>query len=304
MDDIMNTPSPFAQTQVPKEFEKLRHMDQFSEAMFNRIVGFQEREHAAWDSGAPFAERIKDLPLHALIFSNPDRDPAKFAATVAPFYPLRGEMQQIAHCIKQVTENPVVCDLHAGNGFVGSLIAREGLKVVGLRDPQQKPNQIKNFYDADCYQMRESDDGVDLSSVGFDVALSVWMPSGKNLTPAIVAARPKLIVFIHTDHVDTSSDQPQTGTPEAYTDLPENYKCIAEWSITRPEDLLHEVWPDLTPSIEEIRQVKIFADTPFHDIDVGTELVAEEPYSWEHDQDMALTAYQAKMQLREQGYPV
>jgi len=300
MDDIMNMPSPFAETKVPKEFEKLRHMDQFSEEMFNRIVGFQEREHPAWNNEAEFAERIKDLPLHALIFSNPDRDPANFAATVASFYPLRGEMQQIAHCAKQVAESPVVCDLHAANGFVGSLLAREGVNVIGVRDPKQKPNQIENFYDADCYQMREATD----SDFDYDVALSVWMPSGENLTPKIVASRPKLIIFIHTDHVDTSTGQPQTGTSEAYSDLPENYKCIAEWSITRPEDLLHEVWPDLTPSIEEIRQVKIFADTPYHTIDVGTELVAETPYSWEKDQDMALTAFQAKMQLREQGYPV
>ena len=58
---------------VPKEYEKLRDMEFFSEDMFNRIIEFQERLHPAWNSALPFAERIKGLPLHALVFSNPDR---------------------------------------------------------------------------------------------------------------------------------------------------------------------------------------------------------------------------------------
>ena len=112
---------------VPKEYEKLRDMEFFSEDMFNRIIEFQERLHPAWNSALPFAERIKGLPLHALVFSNPDRDPAKCGPTIAPFYPLRGEIRQMVHCARQVADVPIVCDLHAGNGFIGSLLAREGV---------------------------------------------------------------------------------------------------------------------------------------------------------------------------------
>ena len=272
MDDIMDMPSPFAQPQtppaLPPEFDKLRHMEAFSEAMFNRIIEFQEKLHKAWDASQPFAERISDLPLHALIFSNPDRDPQQFAATIAPFYPLRGEMQQIAYCIKQLGDRPRVCDLHPGNGFIGSLLAREGVDVFGLRDGKGKPNQIAEFFDAECYRFVEDD----LASVECDVIFSAWMPSGINFTPAIVARRPKLIVFIHTDHIDESSDRHQTGTAEAFVDLPLPYKQILDWTIERPQDLLNEVWPELTASIAENRRVRIYADQPWHDIDIGTGL--------------------------------
>ncbi len=300
--DDLSMFAPSGPPPIPEEFEKLRHMEAFSEAMFNRIISIQEKDHPAWDTTKPFVDRIKNIPLHALIFSNPDRDPAEFAATIAPFYPLRGEMQQIAHCIKQVAEVPIVCDLHAGNGFVGSLLAHEGVKVVGTRDPAAKPNQITDFYDAERYTMKEM--AIDAIDFKFDVAFSAWMPSGKNLTPEILKHKPKLIIFIHTDHTDEKNEVPQTGTPEAFTALPENYALIAGWSITRPQDCLKEVWEELTPSIEEVRHVKIYADTPWHEIDLGEGLVPEEPYDWEKELDMVLTGLSAKEHLRSQGFPV
>lgn len=300
--DDLSMFAPSGPPPVPPEFEKLRHMEAFSDAMFNRIISIQEKNHPAWDESQPFAERIKGLPLHALIFSNPDRDPAQFASTIAPFYPLRGEMQQIAHCVKQVAENPVVCEMHAGNGFVGSLLAQEGVNVIGQRDPAAKPNQIANFYDVDRYTMK--DQAFDQIDFEFDVAFSAWMPGGRNLTPQILKHKPKLIIYIHTDHVDETNEVPQTGTTEAFSNLPENYALIADWSITRPKDCLHEVWEELTPSIEEVRHVKIFADTPWHNIDLGEGLEPAEPYDWEKELDMVLTGLRAKEHLRSQGFPV
>jgi len=300
--DDLSMFAPSGPPPIPEDFEKLRHMEAFSEAMFNRIVSIQEKDHAAWDATKPFAERIKNIPLHALIFSNPDRDPVEFATTIAPFYPLRGEMQQLAHCAKQVAENPTVCELHAGNGFVGSLLAQEGVNVIGTRDPEAKPNQIADFYDAEKYTMKEM--AVDAIDFEFDVAFSAWMPGGENLTPAILKHKPKLIVFIHTDHADEQSKVPQTGTPEAFIALPENYALIAGWSITRPKNCLNEVWEELTPSIEEVRHVKIYADTPYHDIDLGEGLEPSEPYDWEKELDMVLTGLSAKEHLRSQGFPV
>ncbi len=287
---------------IPPQFRKLQHMEKFSEEMFNRIVEFQEHLHPAWNPALPFAERIAGLPLHALIFSNPDRDPAVHAHTVAAFYPLRAEMRQIVHCARQVADVPVICDIHGRNGFIGSLLAREGVEVIGLADPADKPNQIEDFSDPECYA--RTAETLDTLDRPFDVALSAWMPSGVNRTPAIVLRRPKLIVFVHTDHVDTSSGRRQTGTAEAYRDLPAHYRMIAEWSIIRPENLLHEIWPELTPCIEETRQVRIFADKPWHDIHVHRELDAVDPYDWEKDLDMALTAYEAKIALREKGFNV
>ncbi|HHH35695.1 MAG TPA: hypothetical protein ENK48_02565 [Gammaproteobacteria bacterium] len=291
-----------SQRNIPPHFEKLRDMETFTEAMFNRIVAFQERLHPAWDAGKPFDERIRDLPLHALIFSNPDRDPATHAHTVAPFYPLREEMRQIAHCARQVAEQPVVCDFHSRNGFLGSLLGREGVSVIGIHDPADKPNQIPDFYDEAVFTRSAADyQSVDFA---FDVAFSAWMPAGHNRTPEIVQYRPKLIVFIHTDHIDESSGRPQTGTMAAFRELPPHYRLVAAWSITRPRDLLHEIWPDLTPSIEETRHVKIYADEPWHGIDVGAELPPATPYDWENELDMALTALEAKAHLRDKGFPV
>ena len=155
-------------------YEKLRDMGSFTDAMFNRIIAFQERRHSAWNPALPFAERIKDLPLHYLIFSNADRDPARYRHTVAPYYPLRNEMRRIAGYARLVADKPVVADLDCGNGFIGSLIAREGVRVIGVRDPHGKPNQIEDFHDAGCYEVRQST----IADIDFplDVAFSSWMP--------------------------------------------------------------------------------------------------------------------------------
>lgn len=282
-----------------EHFEPLRNMEAFSEDMFNRIIAFQERQHPAWKSELSFTQRIEGLPLHYLIFSSPDRDPARFGATVAPFIPLRDEMRKIALYARQVAEQPVVCDLHAGNGFVGSLLARENLKVIGVREPAAKPNQIQYFYDRERYEFR--DIAIENIDFTFDVAFSAWMPAGRNYTPVIVKHRPKLIVFIHTKHANEQTGAPQTGTPEAFTELPAGYALIHEWGMTRPKDILHEVWPDLTASIEETRYVKIYADEGYHHIDVPDPLPPAQPYDWEYELDMALLALQAKEHLRAQG---
>lgn len=287
---------------IPPQFRKLQHMEKFSEEMFNRIVEFQERLHPAWNAALPFEERIAGLPLHALVFSNPDRDPAKYAHTIAAFYPLRAEMRQIAHVARQVADDPIVCDVHGRNGFIGSLLGREGVKVIGLKDPADKPNQIESFCDPEVYEALDA--SLDTLDRPFDVALSAWMPSGINRTPAILLRRPKLIIFIHTDHTDTSTGRRQTGTEEAYRDLPSHYAQIAEWSIERPENLFHDIWPELTPCIGETRHVRIFADEPWQGIHVHSEIEAVDPYAWEIDLDMALTAIEAKASLREKGFRV
>lgn len=281
-------------------FAPLREMEAFTDAMFDRIIAFQEKTHPAWDENAPFADRIKDLPLHNLIFSCPDRDPATMGPTLAHFYPIREELRVIAHCAKQVADDPVIADLHPGNGLVGTLLAYEGVSVVGVRDPAAKPNQIKNLYDRNFYSMREA--SVDHIDFPFDVAFSSWMPSGVNCTPEILKHKPKLIVFIYTDHVDDKGRR-QTGTADAYNNLPENYHLIAEWDVTRPKDLLHEVWPDLTASIEEVRRTRIYADAAYRDIDVAS-IQPATPYDWERELDMALLAIEGKEALRKHGFQV
>lgn len=287
---------------MPEKFQKLRDMEAFTEGLFDRIFGFQEKKHPAWDASKPFDERIKDLALHNLMFSNPDRDPEKFGPTIAHYYPLREENKAFAYYAKHVSDNPTVLDVHGRNGFIGSLLAREGLNVIGLRDPDEKPNQIADFFDAEAYELRTGK----LSDIDFpvDVAFSAWMPSGENHTTEILKLKPKMIIFVFTEHVNEHSKNWQTGCEEAYNNLPANYRIVDEWSIGRPENMLQEAWPDLSPSIEEIRHVRIFADESVGEIPRYAPEEMATPYDWEAELEMALLAIEAKEHLRARGIAV
>lgn len=282
-------------------FEALKQMDAFTEDMFNRIIAFQEKEHPAWIDTLPFEERIRDLPLHYLVFSNGDRDPEQFAPTVAPFYPLHHEILTLSHYIRQLGAAPLICDIHGGNGFLGSLLGREGFRVIGLNDPQAKPNQIARFYDESCYEYREG--SLDTSDLGFDVALSSWMPAGQNHTPAILAREPKLLVYFYTDHVDERSGHRQSGTDDAFAPGP-GYELIDEWSVKRPANLFREIWPDLTGNIEEVRKVRIYARIGFNHLTPPTTVLEPRPYDWEKELDMALLAHKARAYIQARGFPV
>ncbi|MBL4851759.1 MAG: hypothetical protein JKY90_05700, partial [Gammaproteobacteria bacterium] len=264
--------------------------------MLNRIISFQEKQHSAWDESASFSERIKDLPLHALVFSNPDRNPETHRHTIAPFYPLRSELRRIAAFIKKLGDNTRTVEFECGNGFVGSLLGREGIKVEGARGDSYKPNQLESFYDPEVFSFINSVS--DLNDGGVDVALSIWMPSGVNLTPSMLLAKPKLVIYMYSDH--EHEGLAQTGVPEAFNDLPANYKLIEEWSITRPADLFHEIWPDLTPSMEETRHTRLYASTDYFDIVVDDEENVE-GYDWEKELEMALLGHEAKQFLHAKG---
>jgi hypothetical protein len=280
-------------------FELLREMDSFSEDMLNRIIAFQTKEHAAWNSALPFEQRIRELALHDLMFSHPQRDPKKSGPTIAHYAPRRAEMWRIAAYARAVASEPVVCELHARNGFLGSLLARENVRVIGLRDPQTKPNQIENFYDADRYDMRSGT--LADNPPEFDVAFSAWMPSGENHTPAVVACRPKLIVYVYTEHVDPTTLQTQTGTAAAFTQLPGDYKLIDEWQDLRPANFLQEVWPDLTGNLAETRLTRVYARSDFHDLAPITSTAPLAHYDWEKDLQMASLALEAKQFLMQRG---
>jgi len=280
-------------------FELLREMDSFSEDMLNRIIAFQTKEHPAWNSGLPFEQRIRELALHDLVFSHPQRDPKLSGPTIAHYAPRREEMWRIAAYARAVAHEPVVCELHARNGFLGSLLARENVRVIGLRDPQTKPNQIENFYDADRYDMRVGT--LAGNAPAFDVAFSAWMPSGENHTPAVVACRPKIIVYVYTGHVDPVSLQTQTGTAAAFAELPGDYKLIDQWQDLRPANFLQEVWPDLTGNFAETRLTRVYAHTEFHNLAPIKPTGPLAYYDWEKDLQMASLALEAKQFLKQRG---
>ncbi|MDH5301305.1 MAG: hypothetical protein OEW58_08090 [Gammaproteobacteria bacterium] len=282
-------------------FQILRNMEGFTRDMFNRIIGFQEKEHAAWDKTADFAERIKGLPLHYLVFSNADRDPETHGPTVAHYYPLRKEMLAIAHYAAQVADKPVVVDAHGRNGFIGSLLARElpQGQVVGLRDPKEKPNQIENFMDENCYRQQPG------TLAGYDgpadVVFSSWMPSCSDISDDINRLKPKLVVYVYTEHTHPETAEPQTGLGSSFGDrLSADYQLIDEWQVIRSQDMFHEVWPDLTGNIEEVRLVRIYSNQPLEQLPLPS---PTEVYDWEEELLMAETALTAKREMMRSGFP-
>lgn len=286
---------------MPSKFEPLRNMESFTEDMFNHIIAFQEKKHHAWNNNLSFEARIKDLPLHNLIFSNPDRDPEKFSTTVATFYPLREEMQKIAFYVQQLANNPVACDLFPGNGFIGSLLGREGIDVFGHQNTTTEilPNQIESFFDAEhfCYK------NASLDELSFDAALVFWPPSGSNPSEILTAQKTKLIVYIFTRHIDPSTKQRQTGSEEMLATLDNDYRLIDSWDVVRPKDILHNIWPDMTPSIEETRHVHIYAHSSVDELQTAKVLPPVQCYDWEKDLQMALLARQAKQEVQARGFP-
>ncbi|MBI3774235.1 MAG: hypothetical protein HY273_01545 [Gammaproteobacteria bacterium] len=280
-------------------FELLREMDSFSEEMLNRIIAFQTKEHAAWNSQLPFAQRIQELTLHDLVLSHPQRDPKLCGPTIAHYAPRRDEMWRIAAYARAVASDPVVCELHARNGFLGSLLARENVRVIGLRDPRTKPNQIADFYDNEHYDMRSGT--IAQNAPVFDLAFSAWMPSGENHTPALLACRPKIVVYVYTEHADPISLQPQTGTTEAFTQLSSDYKLIDQWQDVRPADFFKEVWPDLTGNLAETRITRVYARTEFHNLAPIASAAPLAHYDWEKDLQMASLALEAKQFLKQRG---
>ena len=290
------------------EFEPLRQMESFTEDMFNRIIAFQEKQHPAWNESLSFDDRIKNLPLHYLVFSSADRDPYQYAATIAAYYPLHSEMQKLAYYINQISSNAKVCDLYCGNGFIGSLLAKEGVKVTGLRAYNKKPNQIGSFFDSHNYDFSNAsleDYQCERSSTApFDVVFASWMPSGVNPTPAIVAASPKLIIYVYTDHLNEQTGERHTGTEDMFASLPTTYQLIDEWSVTRPENLFHDIWPDLTPNFEETRITRIYASEAYHKLRLADSLPQTTPYDWEKELNMALLALKAKQEIRARGFPI
>jgi hypothetical protein len=275
-------------------------MASFTEDMFNRIIAFQEKQHPAWNTALPFHQRLEGLPLHYLLFSNPDRDPAKFGPTVAHYYPLAEEMVKISRYLKTLSDHPVVCDQFPGNGFIGSLLANEGINVIGLQKNIPKPNQIKSFYDTTCYRFSDTS----LDKIECDGVFTSWPPSGINPTSEILLCDPKIIVYIYTNHVEPGTQNRQTGTDNMFDEINARYRLLDSWSVTKPKDLLFEIWPDMTRNIEETRHTRIYLRTDHEPMDKISSVSSFKLYDWEKDLRMAQLALEAKLELFLQGYRV
>jgi hypothetical protein len=174
------------------------------------------------------------------------------------------------------------------------------IPVTGLRAYTQKPNQIETFCDADHYQFGDTN----LEECECDVVFASWVPAQTNPTPAIVARQPTLIIYGYTEHKHPETGERQSGTEDMFDDLNESYQLIDQWSITRPENLFHEIWPDLTPNIEEIRHTRIYASKQLGEISLPDSLPEAVPYDWEQELAMAQLALKAKQEIKARGFMV
>ncbi len=202
------------------------------ESLQRRIVSFEAYQHPAWDPAQPFTNRIQGLPLFFLEFIHHARIAGSQSTTITHYVPCRNEFRALADIICSYGRDLTVCDIGCGNGFLGSLLAREGVAGFGIDDRSYVQPQIAHFYDQDCYSVVET--ALQDLSVEFDVAFCAWMNEGSNLTPQITARNPVLIVHIFSrdQHPDGTFT---TGTIDAFK-CPENYRFLTGWQTIVPED--------------------------------------------------------------------
>jgi hypothetical protein len=196
------------------------------------ILGFDSRSHPAWNPTVSFSDRTKDMPLYFLEFNHHSKDSDTQSVTVTHYAPHRVEMMALATIIDSCGDRPVVCDIGCGNGFIGSLLANEGVTVFGVDDRSYKQPQIDMLYDQSCYRVIKSS----LAELPepFDVAFCAWMSPGINLIPSLAARHPKLIVHLFSP--DQQPDgTPTTGTSTAYSP-PDGYQAHVGWRSTVPDN--------------------------------------------------------------------
>jgi hypothetical protein len=251
--------------------------------MIKRISAFQRRLHPAWNEGLEFSQRIADLPLYALEFNNCDRRESD-GPTIAHYAPSRSEIATISRLCSQLgLSQPTLLDVGCGNGFIGSLIAREGLRTVGIDDWSWPRPQIQAFYDPKCYELRAPCE-LSLFADHFDVAICSWMLPNANLTGEIVRLKPALL--IHVWSPDRSADgNPTTGCTGAYK-LPVGYRHLAAWAATTPPDYFHALDPRLTGNGTQIRLVEIWRREDVPTLSFAGLVSVDDEYPWQQDRAM------------------
>jgi SAM-dependent methyltransferase len=254
---------------------------QYLFAMKQSAGMFQAHRHTAWDESVSFGDRISDLPLYALEFNNPDRDGDRQGPTVAHYSPARREIVALAKLCRALGQNVAVLDVGCGNGFIGSLLAREGVRVIGIDDDSWKPPQIATFFDADTYE-RRAPCSLGQFAEPFDVALCSWMVPGTNLTRAILTRRPSLVIHVYSSdrHEDGSIT---TGSAEAY-DCPPDYAPIGRWTVVTPHNFFAKLgFPTGTP--RKTRLVEAWRRQDVQDLELKPPELLSEEYSWQIERD-------------------
>lgn len=253
------------------------------ELMVQRVADFQRHQHAIWNSALSFDERVRDLPLYALEFNNFDRDSSKHGPTVAHYAPSRQEMIALSQIISENVEAKLqVLDVGCGNGFIGSLLAREGIPVIGIDNLSWALPQIHHLFDEQVYESRIP---VSLEEYGddFNVAFCSWMIPNANLTKQIVAKQPELIIHTYSAHTQPD-ESPQTGCEEAYR-CPKDYWVLGAWATQTPANFFADVEPRFSRKSATIRITEIWCHRDIHTAKFFAPEHCNNEYSWDIERE-------------------
>ena len=246
-----------------------------------RIVSFEQKTHPAWDVRKRFNIRIKDMPLYFLLVNHFEKDNKVQSVTVTHYVPCRSEMMALAEIVKFYGNDLQTCDIGCGNGFLGSLLAREGLNVLGIDDRLHSQPQIPIFMDEDCYSFKERK--LQDPDVTFDVGFCSWMNSKLNLTSQILEKNPMMIIHIFSS--DRQNDgTPTTGVPDAYYP-PDNYQFLIGWETILPSDFFKPIRDmthlQLIENQEWINLVFVYVRKDLKLIQPNTPLDFKGHYDWD-----------------------
>ena len=250
--------------------------------MINCIIAFQKHEHPAWNDSIPFHLRIEGLPLYALEFNNPDRNPLEFGPTISHFSPRKSEMRALALMCKNIGTDPQILDIGCGNGFLGSLLAREGVRVTGIDNLSWRPPQIPKFYDQDCYELIAPLSFENFKK-NFDVAFCSWMVPGINLTKEIIARNPSLIIHVFSNHIQNDAIQ-ETGLKEAFI-CPVGYHIVGGWKAETPGDFFSGIDQRLSSKPTKVRYVEIWRREDAEPIEFLHPLQFNDNYHWDKERE-------------------
>lgn len=255
---------------------------EFLDSMLEGIIAFQQYRHPAWNETSPFEERISRLPLYALEFNHPDRDAKLHGPTIAHYAPDQREIAALAQTIGSIGSCLCVLDVGCGNGFVGSLLAREGVPVVGIDDHSWHQPQIPRFHDPGVYQLRAPLSLEDFNEE-VDVTFCSWMVPGSNLTKLLVGCHPKLIIQVYSPDCERGGLR-ETGTNDAYI-LPDGYMRLGAWAACTPENFISHAIPGIPPKYQTVRIVEIWSrkDMSAARVYAPTESESTDPYYWDSE---------------------
>ncbi len=268
---------------TPNDMDNITPKDkEYIFEMLKSIIAFQKHKHPAWDDSIPFHSRIERLPLYSLEFNNPDRNSLEFGPTISHFPPRKSEMRAIALMCNNIGPDAQILDIGCGNGFLGSLLAREGLRVTGIDDLSWKPPQIPKFYDQDCYEFITPLSFKNFRK-DFDVAFCSWMIPGINLTKEIIARNPSLIIHFYSKHIQNDGCQ-ETGLKEAFI-CPAGYQIVGGWKAETPGDFFSGIDKQLSSKPTKVRYVEIWRREDVGPIKFQHPLQFNDNYYWDVERE-------------------